>query len=404
MKSYWLLTALCLLLLPFPTAAVSSSGPPPAPSKMAFKTDGPAPLRADCPAQVPLIVMTHPTLYQVKNIVELYEKDILPLPALVLLGIYHEDELANAVEAAAYRDAFDYVKENGISWVRFHKLSGRVAIKDLFGENAWTSQFKEICASASGIIFTGGMDIPPALYGQETSLLSEPTTPARHLYELSFLFHLLGGHRDPSFTPFLAARADFPILAICLGLQSLNVALGGTLVQDIPSEIYGQRTVEEVLGGEADSVHSGVYLERLHANDPDLASPFHRIRLSRESLFVQKMGFANSITPSVATSHHQAVAQLGNGLRVTATSMDGRIVEAVEHLRFPGVLGIQFHPERHTLYRKGLFLRQKGHAPLDFNPLAFLKANPPSYDFHLAIWKWFAEQVLAEQKSVEGKR
>ncbi len=352
---------------------------------------------ADRPPAAPVIVMTHPTLFQVMNIVEMYEKDILPLPALVLLGIYHEDELANEEEAKAYQDAIAFVNKNKLSWVRFRKLTGRVETKDLFRENLWTPQFREIFAEASGIIFTGGMDIPPALYGRKTSLLSEPTTPARHLYEVSFLFHLLGGSRDPVFVPLLGARRDFPILAICLGLQSLNVALGGTLVQDIPSEIYGRKTVEEVLDGEADSVHSGVYLEKLHPNDPELASPFHRIRLAKESLFVREMGFAASDTPSVATSHHQAVARLGAGLRVTATSINGRIVEAAEHGRFPGVLAIQFHPERHTLYRKGLFLRSRPGAPLDFNPLAFLKAHPPSYEFHRAIWKWFGEQVSAQK-------
>lgn len=381
MKRSWLPGALCLLLLSFPAAAV----------------DPPPQRTADSPAAVPIVVLTHPTLFQVRNIVELYERDILPLPAFVLLGIYHEDEFANPGEAKAYRDAFDFVRENEISWVRFRKLSGRVGIANLFGENAWTRQFREIFASASGIIFTGGMDIPPALYGRKTSLLSEPTTPARHLYETSLLFHLLGGSRDPSFSPLLADRPDFPILAICLGMQSLNVALGGTLIQDIPSEIYGCKTVEEVLGGDADRIHSGVYLEKLHPHDPDLASPFHRIRLAKEGLFAGKMGFTGSDTPSVATSHHQAIDRLGAGLRVTATSMDGRIVEAVEHNRFTNVLGIQFHPERHTLYRKGLFLHREEGAPLDFNYRSFLKAHPPSYEFHLAIWKWFSEQVRAQR-------
>jgi putative glutamine amidotransferase len=352
---------------------------------------------AEFPKGVPVIVLTHPTLFQVRNIVELYERDILPLPAFVLLGIYHEDELANPGEAAAYRDAFAYVRENKISWVHFRQLSGRVGTAGLFRENDWTGQFREIFASASGIIFSGGMDIPPAIYGQGTSLLTEPTTPARHLYEVSFLFHLLGNGRNPLFTPLLAGRKDFPVLAICLGLQSLNVAAGGTLVQDIPSEVYGQKTVEEVLASDPDSIHSGVYLEKLYPNDDSLKYPFHRIRLGKESIFLRTMGFSSSDLPFVATAHHQAIGKLGDGLRVTATSMDGRIVEAVEHDRFANVLGIQFHPERHTLYRKGFFQRQKTGAPLSFNPRAFLQANPPAYSFHLAIWKWFSEQVNAQK-------
>ena len=128
-----------------------------------------------------------------------------------------------------------------------------------------------------------------------------------------------------------------------------------------------------------------------------MAYPFHRIRLKKESVFVRKLGFSAHDLPNVATAHHQAIGKLGAGLSATATSLDGKIVEAVEHARFTNVLGIQFHPERHTLYRKGFFQRAKTGAPLIFNPLAFLKANPPTYAFHLAIWKWFAEQVAAQK-------
>jgi len=371
-----------LLLLAFSVPAVSEALPPAA----AGLFEG-----------VPVIVMTHPTLSQVKNIVEMYEKDVLPLKSLVLLGIYHEDELVNKEQAQAYLDAFTYVEKNGLSWVRFRKITGRVGIDGLFRENLWTAQFREIFAAASGFIFTGGEDIPPAVYGQETSLLSEPWTPARSLYEVSLLFHLLGSGRNPSFAPLLGNRKDFPVLAICLGLQSLNVAAGGDLIQDIPSELYGLKTVEAVLASAPDQIHSGVYLEKLFPNDEDLLYPFHRVRLGGNSVFVGRMGISARATPYVATSHHQAIGKLGNGLRVTATSMDGKIIEAVEHERFANVLGIQFHPERYTLYRKGLWQRSQTDAPLDFNPLAFLKANPPSYDFHLALWKWFAEQVSAQK-------
>jgi len=189
----------------------------------------PAEETAAFPAGVPVIVMTHPSLFQVKNIVEMYEKDILPAKELLLLGIYHEDEEANPEEAQNYRDASDYVRQNRISWVHFRKITGWVETGDLYRENLWTAQFKEIFSAASGIIFTGGMDIPPELYNQGIHLLTEPTTPARSRFEVSFLFHLLGGSQNPSFIPWLTERPDFPILAICLGLQSLNVAAGGRL-------------------------------------------------------------------------------------------------------------------------------------------------------------------------------
>ncbi|HEX7502372.1 MAG TPA: gamma-glutamyl-gamma-aminobutyrate hydrolase family protein [Acidobacteriota bacterium] len=365
---------------------------------LAAATADPSPATSGLPERVPVIVMTHPTRFQVMNIVEMYEKDIIPLPSLILLGIYHEDELLNKEDARGYQDAFDYVRQNRISWVRFRKITGRVEAGDLFRENLWTPQFREIFAAASGILFTGGMDIPPALYSRGTGLLSEPTTPARSQYEISFLFHLLGGERNPAFTPFLDQRRDFPILAICLGLQSLNVACGGTLVQDIPTEVYGRKTVEEVLAAGADQVHSGVYLEKLYPNDDELIYPFHRIRLKKESVFVRKMGFSDHDLPSVATAHHQAIGKLGAGVSVSATSLDGRIVEAAEHTRFANVLGIQFHPERHTLYRKGFFQREKTGSPLTFNPLAFLKTHPPAFAFHLAIWKWFSDLVVAQER------
>ncbi len=358
----------------------------------------PAEESAGFPPGVPVIVMTHPTVFQIKNIVEMYEKDIIPLKKLVLLGIYHEDEFANAEEAKNYSDAFDYVRENRLTWVRFRKITGRVETGELFRENLWTPQFKEIFALAQGIIFTGGMDIPPQLYGQKTSLLSEPTTPARSRYEVSFLFHLLGGRQNPSFLPFLNGQRDFPVLAICLGLQSLNVATGGSLIQDIPSDVYGQRTVEDVLAAAPDGVHSGVYLEKLYPNDDDLAYPFHRVRLSRDSIFIGKMGFSLNDRPFVVTAHHQAIGKLGANLRISATSLDGKIVEAIEHELFVNVLGIQFHPERHTLYRKGFFQRLRTPDPMEFNPLSFLKSNSPSYAFHHAIWKWFSETVLAQTR------
>jgi putative glutamine amidotransferase len=168
--------------------------------------------------------------------------------------------------------------------------------------------------------------------------------------------------------------------------------------------MYGQKTVEEVLAANPDAVHSGVYMEKLFPNDGELKMTFHRIRLGRDSIFLRRMGFASADRPFVATAHHQAIGTLGANLHATATSLDGKIVEAAEHSRFPNVLGIQFHPERHTLYRKGLWQRSQTNAPRDFNPLSFLQDNPPTLAFHRAVWKWFGEMVLAENNSAYGTR
>ena len=98
-------------------------------------------------------------------------------------------------------------------------------------------------------------------------------------------------------------------------------------------------------------------------------------------------------TPHVLTSHHQAVKKLGKHLMVSATSMDGRVVEAIEHRRYKNVIGVQFHPENYILYKKGRYFRCKPGMPLNFNLRDFLINNPPSMIFHQNIWKWFSQSL-----------
>jgi putative glutamine amidotransferase len=178
------------------------------------------------------IVMCRPLVSQIKNIEQMFEKDIIPHRKIELIVIYHENEVTD------YKPSYEYVEKNKLSWVSFTVINGEVSTGDLFKRNQWTDQFKAIVNSSDGIIFTGGMDIPPALYGEKQLLLTEATTPVRNNYELSFLFHLLGGSQDPKFVPFLESRKDYVVLGICLGCQTMNVACGGTLYQDIPSQIY----------------------------------------------------------------------------------------------------------------------------------------------------------------------
>jgi putative glutamine amidotransferase len=331
-----------------------------------------------------VVAMCRPLVSQIKNIEQLYEKDMIPLERIRLLCVFHEDELSD------YQPAFDYVEENKLAWVQFEKIEGKVPVENLFRENKWTAQFKKIFTASRGIIFTGGMDIPPAIYGEESHLLTEATTPVRSMYEASFLFHLVGGKQNPTFSPFLVSRPGYPILAICLGAQTLNVAAGGTLVQDIPGEIYGCQTMEEVLRLDPEKIHSSTYMKKLNVLEEDLTPAFHRIRLKGNSIFVQRMDMKESDRPYILTSHHQAVERLGSGLAVTATSMDGRVVEAVEHITFKNVLGVQFHPEYEGLYRKGRFFKRGPGEPQAWNLRRFLLDHSPSMKFHQNLWQWFA--------------
>ncbi len=328
---------------------------------------------------------------QIKNIEQLYEKDIITLKRIKLICIYHEKEVTD------YAPSFDYVKKNKLHWVEFKKIKGMVALKDLFKKNKWTEQFKEIFDSTNGIIFTGGSDLPPFIYNKENNLLTIASTPIRSMYETSFLFHLIGGNQNLNFIPFLESRKNYTVLGICLGAQSMNVAAGGTLYQDIPSEIYGLKTIEQVLKLGENRIHNSIYLKRLNFLEENLAPVFHRIKLKINSIFIRKMNMNKKDLPFVLSSHHQAVNRRGKDLVIAAVSLDGKVIEAIEHKKYKNVLGVQFHPESYFLYKKGVLFKRKSEHDQDFNLRNFLKKNYPSMKFHINIWKWFSESLKHNQ-------
>ena len=158
-----------------------------------------------------------------------------------------------------------------------------------------------------GIMFTGGEDYDPALFGEE------------RIPELG----TVNGFRDTSDFAYarMALKQRKPILGICRGEQLLNIVLGGTLYQDLPSQT-----------GKTSHSQNGSGKKPCHGMTIDRNSILHKI-IGRDSVIVN-------------TSHHQAVKQLGEGLRVTAVSDDG-VVEAFESTdRKMKVLAVQFHPER----------------------------------------------------------
>jgi putative glutamine amidotransferase len=158
-----------------------------------------------------------------------------------------------------------------------------------------------------GLLLTGGEDIHPAWYGAEPSPHLHPPSRERDLFELAL---------------FAAARQrELPILGICRGIQLVNVALGGSLYQDLPSERPGPV-----------------------AHDPAAAreTRSHAVRLEPGSRAAAALGATEL---DVNSFHHQAVERLGNGLVASGWSEDG-LVEAVETpLGAPWLLGVQWHPE-----------------------------------------------------------
>ncbi len=332
------------------------------------------------------IVMCRPLLSQIKNIVFLVESGILPVKEIQLQCVYHEDE------RTSYAESRRYVLSEGLTWVRFQKIRSRVAVKDLFKQNAWSERFRDLIRTSHGIIFTGGMDVPPAIYGEKNRLITEATTPYRSYYEISFLYHLVGRGNSNDPIPILKNRPDYPVLAICLGSQSLNIAAGGSLIQDIPSEVYRLDSIEDVLAQESDRIHSIRYLKALYPAAKGLFSHFHRIRLQSGSIF-ERIGIQINDTPYVLSSHHQSVERIGNGLKVIATSLDGKVVEALAHQRYRNVLGVQFHPEVYKLFQKRRYYKTSPYGKADFNPATFLETHHRSMAFHLKIWDWFGKAL-----------
>jgi putative glutamine amidotransferase len=160
----------------------------------------------------------------------------------------------------------------------------------------------------SALVLSGGRDIQPRLYGGDPEPL--PGETFSHADRSAFEFALV----------WKAVRLDLPLLGICLGCQSINVALGGDLVRDL---------------------HDPKHRHRRPAG-PRGANPQHRLHTQRGSL-------TDRLYPSsevrVVSSHHQAVGRPAEGFRVTAWGPD-RVPEALENPSLPRVLAVQWHPER----------------------------------------------------------
>jgi putative glutamine amidotransferase len=344
----------------------------------------PAPLTAQ-QEEIRLTVF-YPSLGTVRNLQALREKGFISIPNLKVTGVYHVKEATN------YEEVKRYVAENKLDWFSFHPVSADLNEKNLYRANQATPEFEEILKNSDGIIFFGGPDIPPAIYGEKTSLLTVIEDPYRHYLECSAIFHLLGGYQDEKYQPLLEKKPQLPVLGICLGAQSLNVATGGTLIQDIWSEVYGQNSVEDIIALGPECWHNNPFV-KLYPLEKLTPYNFHWIKLLPEEFFVRVLGFSEKDRPRILSSHHQAMKKLGRGFKVAALSPDGRVVEAIHHTKYPNVLGLQFHPESYRLWDEKLSIRQKPEdAPGSYWDI--LKNNPPSLEFHRRIWKWFSDSMV----------
>lgn len=165
----------------------------------------------------------------------------------------------------------------------------------------------EVLARIDGLILAGGNDIDPAAYGAESHPATNGIVPERDRTEIALTRR--------------AVELDMPVLGICRGMQLLNVALGGTLIQHLP-EAVGHEEHRRVPGSFVGSEHD--------------------VRLDAGSLAALAVGENENETHS---HHHQGVDEIGEGLVVSGYSSLDQLPEAIEASGRRFVLGVQWHPE-----------------------------------------------------------
>lgn len=166
-----------------------------------------------------------------------------------------------------------------------------------------TEGIKEIISKIDGLLLSGGEDIHPKYYGEEPKYPMELSPDIRTDFEIALVKE--------------AIDRRIPILGICHGMQLLNVALGGTLYQDLK----GQKFV---------------------AQEHMLGDGRHHVFITRGARFFKIIG---RTAVNATSTHHQAIKNIAKGLRACARTNDS-IIEAFEMPEYPFLMGVQWHPEK----------------------------------------------------------
>lgn len=197
----------------------------------------------------------------------------------------------------------DWVREAAVSPATYARAIARAGGLPVVVPPVSRSGAADIATGLHGLVFAGGCDVDPGQYGAEPDERSGPYDPDRDRFEIALVR--------------AAIDAKVPFLAVGRGLQVLNVACGGTLIQHLPDVVGHQR----------------------HAPDP-VKMETHEVQIGASS----RIGRVVGDHMAVATGHHQAVNRLGSGLLAVAWA-DDQIVEAAELQGHPFGVGVQWHPE-----------------------------------------------------------
>ena len=210
-------------------------------------------------------------------------------PLIGITSVYKADEKDNVARTQVNFAYVVAVAENGGVPVVLPTMDDEMVLR----------RYLEVL---DGLVLVGGADIPPSAYREAPHDTVEPLPAQRYDFERKLIARWLAG--------------DKPLLGVCLGMQFTNVVSGGTLIQDIPSELG--KTVNH--------------------------RAYHPVRIEPASRLAEILGSHKAV---VLSNHHQAVERLGANLRIIARSEDG-VVEALERTDGPFGLFVQWHPEQMT--------------------------------------------------------
>jgi putative glutamine amidotransferase len=335
------------------------------------------------------VILCDPTVQRVKTVQYLTGVNLLNVKKnkVKFVGVYYKDQNYD------FSQTKKYIEENHLDNFFLHEISGELNEENLFENNAVSVELKKVFDNSVGVFFFGGPDIPPGIYGEENTL-SVVTDPNRHFFEATFLYHLLGGYQDDNFNSFLDSRPDYLVSGFCLGMQTMNVATGGTLIQDIPSELFGAETPEATLKIGRTNLHRN-YWQNIVNDTLLMGVNLHTINFTDNPFFGDRVRVKKRITPRIYSSHHQAADKLGKNLEVSCVSPDGKIVEGLTHSKYKNVFAVQFHPEVPALY-EDMYVRKFHPEDLAQSYKAIL--GKQSVRFHEAYWNYISDELKSVKK------
>ncbi len=202
-------------------------------------------------------------------------------------------------------------RKDAVTGVNYNDALHAEGLLPVMAANLSAAAAADLIERVDGVVFSGGADLDPALFGRSPEAGLGLVDPVRDAFEVAL---------------YRAARArGLPILGICRGIQVVNVAEGGTLHQHLPA------------------VEGTIQHEQRNIDYP----PFHALRLEPGSIAATAAG---TELVTVNSAHHQGIKDLAPTLRATAYADDG-LIEVVEAQDAPWLLAVQWHPEmNYALY------------------------------------------------------